>query len=570
MASDPRYSTHARAERLIAATRAAFAAISLLAIYLDPTEPTKYTPVAYGALAGYVVYAVVMVAVHYRSRTPPPQLPLITHVFDLMVFTVFNYFTEAPNSPFFAYFTFSVVCGALRWRWRGALFTGLMAVLAYVSMGAYAANVLLDPAFELNRFIIRGVYLCVIALMLAFVGAFEERARAEIASLAAWPQTMGASLPATIEELLPAGAAVLRARALALLWEEAEEPWTYVAVWNSGGFALTREPPGRLDPVVLGPAAATDFFCTDLGAEPPTVLYAAPEGLERWTGQPLSPEVRGRLAARSVVGLRLSAESFSGRLLVLDRKGVTSDDLLLGRVVADTMAARMELHYSSRRLEAAAVLEERMRLARDLHDGILQSLTGTALTVRSLDRVLERDPAAAKARLTEVGELLAAEQRELRFFIEELKPAALAREAQGRGLLERLRDMASRLETLWEMRVSVEGHGSLKAAEPLTAQVYPMVQEALVNAAKHAGAKHARAEVNVEDGRLRIRVEDDGHGFPFKGRYDLAELNERHLGPVTLKTRVASLGGDLILESSESGARLEMALPLRKEATHAR
>jgi signal transduction histidine kinase len=68
--------------------------------------------------------------------------------------------------------------------------------------------------------------------------------------------------------------------------------------------------------------------------------------------------------------------------------------------------------------------------------------------------------------------------------------------------------------------------------------------------------------MDVLDARVRIVVADDGCGFPFHGRYDLAALIAHELGPVSLRERVDSLHGDLVLTSRPSGSRLEVTLPL--------
>jgi signal transduction histidine kinase len=69
-------------------------------------------------------------------------------------------------------------------------------------------------------------------------------------------------------------------------------------------------------------------------------------------------------------------------------------------------------------------------------------------------------------------------------------------------------------------------------------------------------------EVDAHDGRVIIMVADNGRGFSFQGRYDLAALTCMNMGPATLKERIASLGGTLSIESSPAGARLEIALPI--------
>ena len=89
-----------------------------------------------------------------------------------------------------------------------------------------------------------------------------------------------------------------------------------------------------------------------------------------------------------------------------------------------------------------------------------------------------------------------------------------------------------------------------------------IVHEALVNASRHAEASVLCASVVRENGTLRISVTDDGRGFAFRGTYDLAALQQMKAGPVTLKERVSALGGGLVISSSESGARLDITLPL--------
>jgi len=69
-------------------------------------------------------------------------------------------------------------------------------------------------------------------------------------------------------------------------------------------------------------------------------------------------------------------------------------------------------------------------------------------------------------------------------------------------------------------------------------------------------------DLDVENGELHIIVADDGHGFPFRGRYEHAALAQARLGPASLRDRAASLGGTLTIDSEASGSRVEIALPL--------
>ena len=126
--------------------------------------------------------------------------------------------------------------------------------------------------------------------------------------------------------------------------------------------------------------------------------------------------------------------------------------------------------------------------------------------------------------------------------------------------------MAERIERQWGPRVELDLKlGGNKVPSDLTNNVYFIVTEALFNAVRHAHASSVRVELVAEPHELRIVVADNGCGFPFRGRYDNAALDALNIGPATLKERIASLQGTLVVESSGSGARLEMTVPLKRK-----
>ena len=229
------YTSRDRAERLVAASRLVLAAFTAFAIWMDPFQPAKYAELTYGLMILYVAYAVALAVVVWSWRRPLARLGLATHVADLVVFSLFMYLTEGPgSSPFFSYFTFALVAGAVRWGWRGALWTGAAALTAFNVLGLYAAQVLQDPSFQLNRFIIRSVYLGVLAVLVGYLGAHEARLRGELASLASWSRDVPAGLDALLRKDLEVAARLLRVPRVLLIWEDAHEPWLRLALWHRG------------------------------------------------------------------------------------------------------------------------------------------------------------------------------------------------------------------------------------------------------------------------------------------------------------------------------------------------
>src|SRR5262245_39225844 len=139
----PQYLPQVRTERLIATGRVVLASSSLLAIWLDPSQPAKYAAVTYVLMAIYVAYALGLAAPVWGARPPGLRVQVATHVVDLVAFSLFIFLTEGPpTSPFFVYFIFSILCATLRWGWQATLWTSLFSVAVFLGMGILGGSVL--------------------------------------------------------------------------------------------------------------------------------------------------------------------------------------------------------------------------------------------------------------------------------------------------------------------------------------------------------------------------------------------------------------------------------------------
>src|SRR5947207_7443201 len=110
------------AERAIAFTRIALAAASLLAVWLDPSDPAQFAHLTYVLQTVYFGYALI-VAVYVWFRGEGTWLPIGTHATDVLASSIFQYITLGSSSPFFVYFIFALFCAAIRWGWKGTLRT---------------------------------------------------------------------------------------------------------------------------------------------------------------------------------------------------------------------------------------------------------------------------------------------------------------------------------------------------------------------------------------------------------------------------------------------------------------
>ena len=169
------------------------------------------------------------------------------------------------------------------------------------------------------------------------------------------------------------------------------------------------------------------------------------------------------------------------------------------------------LHERSREL---SIVEERNRLARELHDSVTQQLFGVVLAAESAGELLARGDAAAGEQLERVQELARGAMEELRSVVFELRPASLEAEGLGQVAAQARRRAAARVGGA---RSSCASPRRRRSAPTRPAQVFRIAQEALQNALRHAGAE--RIEVRLEDGggRLALSVADDGRGFDADG-----------------------------------------------------
>jgi signal transduction histidine kinase len=556
------FSHRSRTERLIAGGRVVLAASSLFAVWRDPSEPAKYASIAYALLIAYLVYAITVALVAWRDRAPARFQGWLTHVFDLIFFSAFMYFTSGPASPFIAYYVFALVCATLRWQWQGTLWTAIASLASFLGLGYYFAERLRDPDFELNEFIIRGFYMGVVALLLAYLGVHEERSRLEVSLLAAWPQAVPQAVERLIAEQLAYAARVLDAPAVVLAWQRKDRPPLTLAVWR--GSLRSEVLPGlAVEDLVARPLADSAILAPEPGREEGEVLLHGPSGFRRWRGAPFAPALRAAIGAPPMLSFPLQGELVAGRLFALEKRQMTSDDLLLGEVCATVVGGRFDHLLLIERFQQAAATEERIRLARDLHDGVLQSFTGFGLRVAAIRRLLEERPAEGHARLLELQRLVAVEQRDLRFLIQELEPGARDND-EGFVLENRLAELLTRVEQEWQLQVSLESVDlPEELADDAARDVYHLIREGLVNAVRHGDA--TRVEIRLArsppDG-LIIQLADNGHGFPFVGRFGHEELAAMQAGPRMLRERVVARGGSLTLESSPGGARLEIAVPV--------
>ena len=544
------YLPQARADRLIAMARLVIAIFTLLAVWLDPGSQGPLRSLVSAVAIAFALYAIVIAAAATRLMMSN-RTRLIAHVVEFLFYLALIQHTQAPV----VFFVFWIFCGMLRFGSRGALITASIAIAAslfFIISGAVRG----EPTAVVLRF----ASLFTVSLLVVSFGAYESRLRSELSRIAVWPQSSATNREALVGEALRAACNLMNASVAAMYWEESEEPWVWFALARGDQFSMSREGPDFASSFVSPDAEDATFLVGWSRGE--SVIKDDGDGPRTFDKPLVSAATRERLKlGDAVVSSCVKGDLVSGRVLLGFERPVTTDDMPLCDIVARLIAARLDHAASAERMRDSAVGEERLRVARDLHDGVLQSLTGAALQLESVVRMIGSDDDTARARVRNVQQVIETDQRELRSFITQLRPEPAS--PRSASLLARFQTLAARYERQWNVVVTIAlDPPSPSFPDSLAAEIYNIVNEATANAAKHSSGTQIDIRTEAQDDCVAITVQDDGRGFPFHGTYDLNMLDEMKRGPVTLKERVASLNGNMRLQSTPRGTRLEVTLPL--------
>jgi signal transduction histidine kinase len=330
------------------------------------------------------------------------------------------------------------------------------------------------------------------------------------------------------------------------------------------GIALLEEDPRFLEMrTVVGPSA--DAL---LGARIPTEGSFAAEALR--TNRPqrsddAQNDPRGYKYSlvlgntRTILSVPMKTRQRTvGVLSVYNKEGeggFTDRDADLATFFANQAAAAIENARLYEQTREYAVVEERNRLARELHDSVTQSLFSVTLLSEAALNLLERDATKARERLERANELAQGALAEMRALIFQLRPMTLQEEGLLSALKKHLNAVHSRDGRLVELRVT---GAARRLPAPIEDASFRILQEGVNNVIKHAHAERARVELHFEPQCLRVSVIDTGVGFDPAAPRDNAKL-----GMTSMRERAEAVGGHLYVESAPGkGTRVRAEFPI--------
>ncbi len=248
-----------------------------------------------------------------------------------------------------------------------------------------------------------------------------------------------------------------------------------------------------------------------------------------------------------------------GDLYLTNKQGASEfsedDQLLVERFALHAGLAIQNARLSAR-VQALAVVEERDRIGRDLHDGIIGRIYAVALSLDDVPEMMASSPEAAAVRVDHAVDALNATIGEIRNFIFGLRPGS----QDAGGLTAALETLADEIRMTAPVDVVVNADDLPVVTDEMAEELLKVAREALSNASRHAGASQVSVLLSAEDGQMRLEISDDGRGFD-----PSAPRSAEHHGLANMRRRAEQLHGRLEVTSETGlGTRIILLLPLAR------
>jgi len=231
--------------------------------------------------------------------------------------------------------------------------------------------------------------------------------------------------------------------------------------------------------------------------------------------------------------------------------GVISTMITFFYMFLEQQQEKIKLERENRRL---AVVEERNRIARELHDSVSQNLFGISLNLTTLPGILETDQDKAFSIITQLQAMVQEIQTEMRLMIYELGPVGL----QKKGFFEAMENLVSLFRKRYNKDISYSFAGEEeKLDSKIQLVLYRVLQESLNNAIKHSGVDKIKVSLNIDKNSVEMSISDKGKGFKIE------EIDqELHFGISGMRERVEGVGGHLFIKSDYGkGTIIQAVIP---------
>ena len=539
--------------RTVSLLRLLLASAALIITIIDASMPERLVVVAYVVLAGYCLYSLSLYLLVVRRTFPIPVR--YTHWIDVGWYAILVGLSNGTSSIFFFFFFFAILVASFRWGYKEGVYVTGVSVLLFITIG-YATSPS-GEAFELNRFLIRPLYLAVFGYMMAMWGGRELVFRRRLTLLRDINKLSNPrfGINRTLQSSITALRAFYDADRCLLINEP--QPNAEYKIWRDEK---------NLDP---GNAAIDDAEFGVRFAELSrhhTILYSSNK--RKLFEQPtyyIDP-ANGRsttenAAACEALATLLRAESYMvipinlheelvGRLcLAADERAFELSDLNFVRQLVEQVLPGIENVQLLDRLASQAAERQRQTTSRDIHDSTIQPYIGLKLGLEALQLKAESGQ-NVDSDIEKLVLLADTTISDLRGLAKNLSDNE-SNETQN-VLVTAVRQQALKYQQFYGINVDVDSSDHLRLNDRLAAEAFQIITEGLSNIKRHTGAKNASVRIEQRGDTLVVVIEN---------------VNE-HEGPAdefvpkSIFSRARSLGGSARAETDEAWTRVTVAIPM--------
>jgi signal transduction histidine kinase len=532
----PHPETGAADDRMIAQMRCVIAVAALFILWIDPPH-VRAVSMTYVALASFCAYS----ALTYLLATERLRFPKVTsawsHWADLGWFTLLIGLSGTTQSILFIGYLFAILTASFRWGFSSGASVTVASVVLASALDRLAAP---HEALELGRVLFRPVYLLVLGYMISYWGGFHVSMSARLRLLKDVTKLSNPrfGIDRTIADIMRSLRAFYRADACVLLMP-----------LPSGDAALV----WRCDAESADQAEAPTQI--------PLNIVSAPLSLDQsravvYTGVPLTasrPSAGDDFSAQlSSIAETLGARCFmtvpwpqpgraGGRLYVTSRHAFEPWDLEFLSQIVDQVMPTLENVRLVDRLATDAAEAERLRIARDLHDSVVQPYIGIRMGLAAIRQKLRASQDVTND-LDHLDDVISLEIDDLRRYLRELKASRTSRGA----LVEALSRFADRFTDATGIALVLDVADPVQLNDRLAAEAFQMVVEAVSNVRRHTASREIHIRIRTDGQLLVVQVSDAGtpDGPP------------RSFIPRSISERATALGGHVHVENTAHGGSL--------------